>query len=44
MALAAKRKLTAKAAEDAVNAVFKAMGDALVSGERVELRGSYHWL
>jgi len=37
--LAAKKSLTFKKAEEVVNGVFAAMTDALLSGDRIEIRG-----
>ena len=37
--VAAASGLTRKAAEQAVNGVFRAMEDALVRGDRIEIRG-----
>jgi len=38
-AVAAKAKITNVKSEDMVNAVFAAMKDALLGGERIEIRG-----
>ena len=37
--LAVKKSLTFKKAEDVVNTVFDSMTDALLSGDRIEIRG-----
>jgi integration host factor subunit beta len=37
--LAAKKSLSFKKAEEVVNAVFASMTDALLSGDRIEIRG-----
>jgi integration host factor subunit beta len=37
--LSAERGISSKKAEDIVNTVFEAMSDAMVSGERIEIRG-----
>ncbi|GAW66452.1 MULTISPECIES: HU family DNA-binding protein [Geobacteraceae] len=37
--LAAKKTLSFKKAEEVVNAVFASMTDALLSGDRIEIRG-----
>jgi integration host factor subunit beta len=37
--LAAKKALSFKKAEEVVNAVFASMTDALLSGDRIEIRG-----
>jgi len=37
--VAAKAKITNKAAEDVVNIIFQTMKQALIRGERIELRG-----
>jgi integration host factor subunit beta len=38
-AVAAKAKITKKRAEDVVNLIFDSMVDAIVRGERIEIRG-----
>lgn len=38
-ALAIKKGLSCKKAEEIINTVFDAMADALVSGDRIEIRG-----
>ena len=38
-ALAAKREISFKKAEEIINTVFEAMTDALLSGDRIEIRG-----
>jgi integration host factor subunit beta len=37
--LAKKENLTLKAAESVINIIFDAMAEALIGGERVEIRG-----
>ena len=38
-AVAQKSKITKKRAEDVVNLIFDSMVDAIVKGERIEIRG-----
>jgi len=37
--LAAKKSLTVKKAEEIINTVFGTMSDAILSGDRIEIRG-----
>ena len=37
--LAAKKRITFKKAEEIINTVFESMTDALLSGDRIEIRG-----
>lgn len=38
-ALAAKKGLSFKKAEEIINTIFEAMTDALIAGDRIEIRG-----